>query len=157
MFYFFISCSALRFPNLPGKGTGIPPFFPFVLSAVIDMSDPWRYPEHRKVWILYTVSFLSVDNLILIILNGICVHKIDVLDSVYSPYDRPTLIFEKHIIFKAHFSSNFIRVKSSKLPSKNVKQFPNKFKHRPPPPYALLLNDFAVYSTTFAPSVRYKV
>ena len=100
--------------------------------------------------------FLSVDNLILIILNGICVHKIDVLDSVYSAYDRPTLIFENHIIFKVHFSSNFIRVKSSKLPSKKVKQFSDKFKHRPPP-YALLLNDFAVYSTTFAPSVRYKV
>ena len=52
--------------------------------------------------------FLSVDNLILIILNGICVHKIGVLDSFYSDYDRPTLIFENHIIFKVHFSSNFI-------------------------------------------------
>ena len=82
-------------------------------------------------------------------------HKIDVLDSVYSAYDRPTLIFENHIIIKVHFSSNFIRVKSSKLPSKKVKQFSNGFKHRPP--YALLLNDFAVYSTTFAPSVWYKV
>ena len=76
--------------------------------------------------------FLSVDNLILIILNGICVHKIDVLDSFYSAYDRSTLIFENHIIPKVHFSSNFIRVKSYKLPSKKVKQFSNKFKHRPP-------------------------
>ena len=52
-FIFFFSCSVLRFPNFPGKGTTIippPPFFPFVLSAVIDMSDPWRYLEHRKVY-----------------------------------------------------------------------------------------------------------
>ena len=55
IYFIFSSCSVLRFPNFPEKG--IPPFFPFVFSAVIDMSDPWRYPEHRKVWILYTVSF----------------------------------------------------------------------------------------------------
>ena len=79
--------------------------------------------------------FLSVDNLILIISNGICVHKIDVLDSVYSAYDRPTLIFENHIIFQVHFSSNFIRVKSSKLPSKKVKQFPTNLNIGPLMPF----------------------
>ena len=61
--------------------------------------------------------FLSVDNLILIILNGICMHKIDVLDSFYSDYDRPTLIFENHIIFKVHFSSNFISKQWLKTPN----------------------------------------
>ena len=99
--------------------------------------------------------FLSVDNLILIILNGICVHKIDVLDSLYSAYDRPTLIFVNHIIFKVHFSSNFIRVKTPNYLRKRLNSFPTNLNIGPP--YALLLNDFAVYSTTFAPSVRYKV
>ena len=67
------------------------------------------YPEHRKVCILYnrpTLFFLSVNNLILIILNGICVHEIDVLDSFYSAYDRPT--FRKTLAHnsKVRFSLN---------------------------------------------------
>ena len=86
-------------------------------------------------------------------------HKNDVLDSFYSAYDRPTLIFENHIIFKVHFSSNFISKQSGlKAPNyfrQSLKSFPTNLNISPL--YALLLNDFAVYSTTFAPSVRYKV
>ena len=55
LFFFFFSCSVLRFPNLPGKGTAIPP--PFSLHFKCCVWHVWRYPEHRKVWILYTVSF----------------------------------------------------------------------------------------------------
>ena len=92
------------------------------------------------------MSVVSVDNLILIILNKICVHKIDVLDSFYSAYDRPTLIFENHIIFKVHFSSNFISKQSDlKAPNylrKRLNSFPTNLNIGPP--YALLLNDFAV-------------
>ena len=67
------------------------------------MSDPWIYPEHRKVQYVFCIGLmylLSVNNFILIILYGIFVHKIDVLDSLYSVYDRPTLVFENHIILK---------------------------------------------------------
>ena len=60
---------------------------------------------------------LSVNNFILIILYGICVHKIDVLDSFYSVYDRPTLIFENHIILK--FTSHQIYSKQSGLKAPN--------------------------------------
>ena len=71
IFFFFFCCSVLhvRFPNVPGKGTAIFPFFvfvlfcfcflfyflflkffPVVLSAVTDMSDPLRYPEHLLIF-----------------------------------------------------------------------------------------------------------
>ena len=62
-------------------------------------------------------------------------HKIDVLDSFYSVYDRPTLIFENHMILKFTFHQILFKaiwVKSSKLPSKKVKKYSNKIKHRPP-------------------------
>ena len=77
--------------------------------------------------------------------------------TLQSVYDRPILIFENHIILK--FTSHQIYSKQSGLKAPNylrkkVKQYSNKFKHRP---QALLLNDFAVHSTTFARSVRYKV
>ena len=120
------------FQTFPGKAQLFPPFF-FLHFKCCDW-HVWSLKVSGASEGMNSVYcfFLSVDNLILIILNGICVHKIDVLDSFYSAYDRPTLIFENHIIFKVHFSSNFIWVKSSKLPSKKVKQFSNKFKHRPP-------------------------
>ena len=152
--FFFFSCSVLRFPNFPGEGTTIisplfPPRFKCCDWHVWSLKVSGASEGMNSVYCF----FLSVDNLILIILNGICVHKIDVLDSVYSAYDRPTLIFENHIIFKVHFSSNFIRVKSSKLPSKKVKQFSNKFKHRPPPLcpsfkwFCCLLDNFCTIGT----------
>ena len=93
----FFSYSVLRFPTFPGKGTVISPFFflRFKCCDVWSLKVSWASEGMNSAYSF----FLSVDNLILIILNGICVHKFDVLDSFYSAYDRPTLIFENHIIF----------------------------------------------------------
>ena len=81
-------------------------------------------------------------------------HKIDVLDSLYSVYDRPTLIFENHIILKFTFHQIYSKQSGFKAPNylrKRLNSIPTKSNIGP---QALLLNDFAVHSTTFARSVR---
>ena len=96
--FIFFSCSVLRFPNFPGKGTAIFQFFfPFFLFFLRFKCSDWHVWSLKVSGALEGMNFvccifLSVDNLILIILNGICVHKIDVLDSFYSAYGRPTNI-----------------------------------------------------------------
>ena len=159
---FFLAAPFYAFQTFPGKAQLFPPLFSLRFKCcdwhVWSLKVSGASEGMNSVYCF----FLSVDNLILIILNGICVHKIDVLDSVYSAYDRPTLILENHIIFKVHFSSNFIRVKSSKLPSKKVKQFSNKFKHRPPlcPSFkwfCCLLDNFCTIGTVQSLVPLYKV
>ena len=83
-------------------------------------------------------------------------HKIDVLDSFYSVYDRPTLIFENHIILKFTFHQIYSKQSGLKAPylRKRLNSIPTNLNMGP---HALLLNDFAVHSTTLARSVRYKV
>ena len=79
-------------------------------------------PEVRYVFCIGLLCiFLSVNNFILIILYGICVHKIDVLDSFYSVYDkpRPTLIFENHIILKFNFHQIYSKQSGLKLKAPN--------------------------------------
>ena len=108
------------------------------------------------VCILYRPTLICY-NFILIILYGICVHKIDVLDSFYSIHDRPTLIFENHIILKFTFYQIYSKQSGLKAPNylrKRLNSIPINLNIGP---QALLLNDFAVHSTTFARSVRYKV
>ena len=84
-------------------------------------------------------------------------HKIDVVDSSYSVYDRPTFIFENHIILKFTFHQIYSKQSGLKAPNylrKRLNSIPTKSNIGP---QAILLNDFAVYSTTFARSVQYKV
>ena len=86
-------------------------------------------------------------------------HKIVVLASFYSVYDRPTLIFKKSHNIKVHFSSNLFKQSGLKAPN-NLRK---RLNSRPIPtksnigPQALLLNDFAVHSTAFVRSVWYKI
>ena len=84
-------------------------------------------------------------------------HKIDVLDSFYSVYDRPTLFFENHIVLKSTFHQIYSKQSGLKAPNYLRKRFNSIPTNLNIGPQALLLNDFAVHSTTFARSVRYKV
>ena len=65
----------------------------------------------------------------MIILYEICGHKIDVLDSFYSVYDRPTLIFENNIILKFTFHQIYSKQSGLKAPNyrrKRLNSIPTK-------------------------------
>ena len=96
--------------------------------------------------------FLSVNNFILIILYAICM-----LDSFYSVYNRPTLVFENHIILKFTFHQIYSKqsgLKAQNYLRKRLNSIPTNLNICP---QALLLNDFAVHLTTFARSIRYGI
>ena len=57
--FIFLAAPFYTFQTFPGKAQLFSRcFFPFVLSAVIDMSDPWMYPEHRKVRYVFCIGLL---------------------------------------------------------------------------------------------------
>ena len=117
--FIFLAAPFYAFQTFPGKAQLFPRFFffffPFVLSAVIDMSDPWMYPEHREVQYVFcimpTVSFYLLITLFWLFYG---VHKVDVLYSFYYVYDKPTLIFENHIILKLTFHQIYSKKSGSK-------------------------------------------
>ena len=55
--FIFLAAPFYALQTFPGKAQLFSHFFPF-LSAVIDMSDPWMYPEHRKVRYVFCIGLL---------------------------------------------------------------------------------------------------